>query len=51
MFQDDAMRTMLDELKKILVNIGEYPSKEELIKDALRALIRARPELKKRCSN
>lgn len=41
------MRTVLDELNKILVNIGKYSSKEELMKDALRALVRAKPELKK----
>ena len=38
---------MLDEFDEILVDIGKYPNKEELMKDALRALLRAQPELKK----
>lgn len=38
---------MLDEFDEILVDIGKYPNKEELMKDALRALLRAKPELKK----
>ncbi len=41
------MKSMLDELDKILVDIEKYPNKEELVKDALRALLRAKPELKK----
>jgi predicted HTH domain antitoxin len=41
------MKSMLDELDEILVDIGKYPNKEELMKDALRALLRAKPELKK----
>lgn len=41
------MKTVLNELDKILISIGKYPNKEELIKDALRALIRAKPELKR----
>ena len=40
------MKTMLDELNEILVSLRKYPNKEELIKDALRALIRAKPGLK-----
>ena len=43
----DVMKTMLNQLNEILVNIGKYPNKEEVIKDALRALIRAKPELKR----
>jgi len=41
------MKTVLNELDEILISIGKYPNKEELIKDALRALIRAKPELKR----
>lgn len=41
------MKSMLDEFDEILVDIGKYPNKEELMKDALRALLRAKPELKK----
>lgn len=41
------MKTILDELNEVLVNTGKYPNREELIKDALRALIRSKPELKK----
>ncbi|MGD2250464.1 MAG: UPF0175 family protein [Candidatus Methanofastidiosia archaeon] len=41
------MKSIIDELDKILVDIGRYPNKEELIKDALRALLRAKPELKR----
>ena len=40
------MDTMLSKLDEILVSIGKYPSKKELIEDALRALFRAKPELK-----
>ena len=41
------MKTVLNELDEILISIGKYSNKEELIKDALRALIRAKPELKR----
>ncbi len=41
------MKTVLNEINEILVSIGKYPSKEELLTDALRALIRAKPELKR----
>jgi predicted HTH domain antitoxin len=41
------MKTILSKLDEILVRIGKYPSKEELIEDALRTLIRAKPELKR----
>jgi len=41
------MKTVLNELDKILISIGKYPNKEELTKDALRALIRTKPELKR----
>ena len=41
------MKTILEELNEILVSVGKYPNREELIKDALRALIRSKPELKR----
>lgn len=41
------MKTALNKLDEILVSTGRYPSKKELIEDALRALIRAKPELKR----
>ena len=41
------MKTVLNELDEILISIGKYSNKEELIKDALRALIRAKPKLKR----
>jgi len=36
-----------NKIMPILVRIGRYPSEKELIQDALRALLRAKPELKK----
>ncbi len=41
------MKTVLSKFDEILVRIGRYPSEKELIQDALRALLRAKPELKK----
>ena len=41
------MKTVLSKLDEILVGIGRYPSKNDLIEDALRALLRAKPELKR----
>lgn len=41
------MKTVLSKLDEILVTIGKYPSKKELVEDALRALIRAKPELRR----
>jgi len=41
------MKSIIDELDEILVDVGKYPSKDELMKDALRALLRAKPELKR----
>ena len=41
------MKTALTELDEILVRIGKYPSRKELIEDAFRALLRAKPELKR----
>ncbi|MCL0060382.1 UPF0175 family protein [Dehalococcoidia bacterium] len=40
------MKTVLSEVDKILVGIGRYPGRKELIEDALRALIRSKPELR-----
>jgi predicted HTH domain antitoxin len=40
------MRTAFSKLDKILVRTGRYPSKRELIEDAIRTLLRAKPELK-----
>lgn len=41
------MKTVLSELDEILVGIGRYPSKKELIEDGLRIHLRAKPELKR----
>jgi len=41
------METVLSKLDEILVRIGKYPSKEELIEDALHTLIRVKPDLKR----
>ena len=41
------MRTAFSKLDKILVRTGRYPSKRELIEDAIRTLLRAKPELKR----
>jgi len=41
------MKTASNKLDEILVGIGRYPSKKELIRDALCALIRAKAELKR----
>lgn len=41
------MKSMIDELDEILIDVGRYPNKSELMKDALRALLRAKPELRK----
>jgi len=41
------MKTVLNEMDKILVSLGKYPSKKELREDALRALLRAKPELRR----
>ena len=41
------MKTVLSKFDEILVRIGRYPSEKELIQDALRALLRSKPELKK----
>lgn len=40
------MRTAFSKLDKILVRTGRYPNKRELIEDAIRTLLRAKPELK-----
>ncbi|MEW6378883.1 MAG: UPF0175 family protein [bacterium] len=41
------MKTTLTELDEILVRIGRYPGRKELIEDAFRALLRAKPELRR----
>ena len=41
------MKTVLSKLDELLVGRGRYPSKNDLIEDALRALLRAKPELKR----
>jgi predicted HTH domain antitoxin len=41
------MKTVLSNLDGILVRIGKYENKSELITDALRALLRAKPELRR----
>ncbi|MCK4732881.1 MAG: UPF0175 family protein [Methanophagales archaeon] len=41
------MKTVLSDLDGILLRIGKYENKGELIKDALRALLRAKPELRR----
>lgn len=41
------MKSIIDELDEILIDLGKYSNKDELMKDALRALLRAKPELKK----
>ncbi len=38
--------TILDDLK-ILIEKGTYPDRDELIKDAFRALLRSKPHLRK----
>lgn len=38
---------IIDELDEILIDMGLYPNKDELKKDAFRALLRAKPELKR----
>ena len=37
----------MNKLDEILVRIGRYPGKKELIEDAFRTLLRAKPELKR----
>jgi predicted HTH domain antitoxin len=41
------MKNILGELDELLVDIGRYPSKKELREDAMRALLRAKPELRR----
>ena len=45
------MKTVLSDLDGILLRIGKYENKRELIKDALRALLRAKPELRRDVAN
>ena len=41
------MKSIIDELDEVLIDTGKYPNKDELMKDALRCLLRAKPELKR----
>ena len=41
------MKTELKKFDEILVRIGRYSSRKELMEDAVRALLRAKPELKR----
>jgi len=41
------MKNALTKFDEILVRIGKYASQKELIQDALRTLLRAKPELKR----
>jgi predicted HTH domain antitoxin len=41
------VKSMIEELDELLIGLGKYPDKNELMKDALRALLRAKPDLKK----
>lgn len=41
------MKTTLNKFDEILVRIGRYPGKKELIEDAFRALLRAKPQLRR----
>ena len=40
------MKSLLDDLDELLVSMGKYPDTEEVMK-VLRALLRAKPELKR----
>ncbi len=40
------MGTVIDDIDEILIKIGRYPDRNELMKDALRSLLREKPELK-----
>ena len=39
--------SILDKLEDILISKGRYHSREELIEDSFRSLLRAKPELRK----
>ncbi len=41
------MKTVLDGLEDILIRTGKYSSKKELFDDALRALLRTKPEIRR----
>lgn len=41
------MESMLDELDDLLADMGKYPNKKEVYNDALRALLRAKSELRR----
>ena len=40
------MEMVLNKIEEVLVESGRYSSRKELIEDALRALIREKPELR-----
>lgn len=40
------MNPITDELDELLINMGKYPTKKELYNDALRALLKAKPNLR-----
>lgn len=40
------MKIVIDDIEKILVKTGRYPNRDELRKDALKSLIKEKPELK-----
>ena len=42
----DKIMNVLEAADEILLKVGRYASREELIGDALRALLRAKPELR-----
>lgn len=39
------MKPFIDEVDELLVSLGKYPNKKEVHEDALRALLRSRPDL------
>jgi predicted HTH domain antitoxin len=39
------MKPFIDEVDELLVSLGKYPNKKETHEDALRALLRSRPDL------
>ena len=41
------MKSIIDKLDEVLIDTGKYLNKDELMKDALRCLLRAKPELKR----
>lgn len=41
------METALNKIDEVLIRIGRYPGRKELIEDAFRTLLRTKPELKR----